>query len=280
MKKKAYGKINLGLKVVSKRSDGYHNLEMIMAKIALYDEMEFLLSEKVEVICEGVQQEENLVYKVANYLKEKHNINEGAKIVIKKNIPSEAGLGGGSSDAACAINSLCEIWNIKLDNEEKKEIALKFGSDIPFFVENRFAYATGRGEKLVEIAFKEKINILIVKPVEGVSTREVFSKVVVNNDENKILEVVELFEQGEKQKAIQLLENDLEVYADFILNGKIQQIKNKMREYNAYKSIMSGSGSSVIGFFENDEDLRRAKEFFIRKGFFVCETSTMGDSFE
>ena len=97
MKKRAYGKINLGLKVVSKRTDGFHNLEMIMAKIDLFDEIEFKESTLLEVVCDGIAQEDNLVYKVAKYLKERYCVKKGIKIIINKNIPMGAGLGGGSS---------------------------------------------------------------------------------------------------------------------------------------------------------------------------------------
>ena len=116
MKKRAYGKINLGLKVIKKREDGFHEIETVMTRISLYDEMTFTESDKIEVECTGLTlaMKDNLVYKVALYLKEKYQVSKGIKINIKKMIPSEAGLGGGSSDAAMTIMCLNKIWNLKM----------------------------------------------------------------------------------------------------------------------------------------------------------------------
>lgn len=279
MEKRAYGKINLGLKVVSKRSDGFHNLEMIMAKIGLYDEIKFEESDTLEVICDGVSQEENLVYKVAKYLKERYSVLKGAKIIVNKNIPMGAGLGGGSSDAACVINTLNELWNLSLSEEDKIEIALKFGSDIPFFINNNFAYATGRGEKLEEIKINGEIELLIVKPKESVSTKEIFKMVVVEDEKSNIKKVAEKFENGCTKEAVIMIENDLEKYTNKLLCGKIESIKSKLKELGSFKSIMSGSGSSVIAFFDSEKDIRKAEEYFKEEKYFACRTKIMGDLF-
>lgn len=280
MKKRAYGKINLGLKVVSKRTDGFHNLEMIVAKIDLFDEIEFKESGSLEVVCDGVAQEDNLVYKVAKYLKERYYVKKGIKIIINKNIPMGAGLGGGSSDAACAINTLNELWGLSLKENEKQEIALMFGSDIPFFINNNIAYATGRGEILEEIELKREVKLLIVKPQESVSTKDVFKKVVVDGEKSNIKKAVEKIENDNIREAIVMLNNDLEKYTNVLLCGKIELIKNKMKEFGCFKSIMSGSGSSVIAFFDEEEKAKKAKEYFEKENYFTCETKIMGDVFE
>lgn len=250
MKKRAYAKVNLGLKIISKRIDGYHNLESIMVRIGLYDEMDFQKSDKLEIICDDIKMENNLVYKIAFYLKTKYKIEDGIKIIIKKRIPLEAGLGGGSGDAACAINALNKIWKLNMSLDEKKKVASMFGSDISFFIEGKTAFVSGRGEKIRKVDNKNKIDMIIVKPEFGFSTKRIFSLVNEYSEKGKLIDLEKAIEDKDVVEIGKKLENDFE---KFLINEKeyqeIVEIKKVMEENGAVGALMSGSGSSVFGVF-------------------------------
>ena len=135
MKLQAPAKINLYLEVINKREDGYHNIESVMHTVSLCDELEFLESDKIELICnkEICTPEKNLVYKTAVKLKEQYDVKKGVKIILTKNIPTGAGLGGGSSDAAATILALNKHWNLNLNKKKLEQFAATIGADVPFF---------------------------------------------------------------------------------------------------------------------------------------------------
>ena len=163
MKVKAYAKINLGLKVLGKREDGYHELEMIMVNVGLHDVLYFKISEDVMVIMDKTicEMEDNIVYKTAMYIKNRYKVQQGVKIKIKKKIPDGGGMGGGSSDAASTIIALNKLWNLGLNKKEMLEVAAKIGSDVPFFIVNKLSFVKGRGEKIEEIDKKIDDNIIM-----------------------------------------------------------------------------------------------------------------------
>lgn len=274
MTEKAYAKINLGLKVIGKRDDGFHNLETIMVRVNLFDEVEVLENEKIVVECENVDEKDNLVYKVALYMKENYKVKSGAKIVIKKRIPLQAGLGGGSSDAASTIEMLDKFWGLNLIKEEKEKIANMFGSDICFFLEKKPSYVTGKGENVVPFNIKTKLYVLLVKPNFGVSTGEAFSCVNEYSKRGELLKVKEALENGD----ISLLKevtNDLENSLNNEKKKEINRLKNELLEYDAYLSLMSGSGSTVFGVFENKEIMEYAYKKMKEEGRDVYATYTL-----
>ena len=238
-------KINIYLDIVGKRVDGYHELETLMIPVDIFDEMQIEFSDEDDVLCEGINKEENLVYKALKLFKEEYCVDKNFKISLKKNIPSKAGLGGGSSDAAFTIKALCDMCNIDIQKEEEKiiQIAAKIGSDVPFFIYNKPAIARGKGEKIEVVEF-EKINGVIIFDGLGFSTKEVFSNVVVCGEKNK-----------------KLVRNDLEkaisIYKE---SNRVFEIKKELIEKGCFESGMSGSGSSVFGLCRTEEESKKVAD--------------------
>lgn len=262
MKKRAYAKVNIGLKVVGKRNDGFHELETIMTRVSLFDIIEFKKSEKIEVQCPNVLKEDNIVYKIAKYLQEKYNIKKGIKIVINKKIPFQAGLGGGSSDAAVTINVLNKIWKLGLSYEKKMEIANMFGSDICFFLKGKPSFVYGKGEKLKNIKIKKRLFFLLVKPKIGFDTKKVFSFVKEYSEKKCLDNLIEKLSLGLKIDCCDTI-NDLEVaFLKENKDSEILKIKEKIKKYNAYFYSLSGSGSTYYGIFSNEKERKKAYDDF------------------
>lgn len=246
---KAYAKINIGLHVVKKTKKNYHKLDMIMCPIDLCDDLYFSESDDVvvemdESICET---KKNLCYKIARYLKGVYNVDKGIKIKIEKNIPSGAGLGGGSADGAAVLKFLNKYWNLKLSNKKLKKIGVRFGCDIPFFIDNKISRVSGLGEKVKKLKIKEfdKPIILIVPPFK-METKEVYQ----NFDEyreNWIPNTIENLKNG-------IIEpfNDLEATVNKLTNNKIESIINTINKKIDIKFAMTGSGSVIVGYLDNE----------------------------
>ena len=277
MNKRAYAKINLGLKVISKRADGYHNLEMIMVKIGLYDELMFSKSNDIEVVCENIEMKKNLVYRIALYLKSKYNIKEGIKIVIKKRIPMDAGIGGGSSDAACTINALNKIWKLRMNLEERKKIANHFGSDIAFFIDGKPSFVSGIGEKIRKIEFKNNFNVLIVKPSFGCSTKQIFTMVNSFSSKGELLILEDALKNGDINLVSKNLVNDLEHALKKDERFKeIDKIKKDLIKNGANGALMSGSGSCVFGLFSDKKVMEEAYKYFKNQNYEIYMSKTIG----
>jgi len=226
IKLKAYAKINIYLKVLGKRNDGYHNLESLMVPIDLYDELEFIDNDK-DIIESNIDIENNIMYKAIKYMKETYKINRCVKIKLNKNIPLSSGLGGGSSDLSTTLKGLNLLWNLNLSDEELGEISLLFGSDTLFFIYNKPAIIRGRGEVLEFIDFKEK-DVLILNPKIKVSTKDVFNEYRQSDNGN----------------------NDLEM-ALLRLYPNIKEFK-KYYENQGLELNLSGSGSTYFSFNNDD----------------------------
>ena len=186
-------KINIGLNVISKRIDGYHNLNSIFYPIFdVYDILEVVKSKKIEFTTSGIGidcvPEKNLCYKVYTYFKEKYDI-PNIKIHLHKNIPVGSGLGGGSSDAAFTIKAINNLFELGLNNYELRSISDKIGSDCPFFISNKPKYVTGCGDVLNDIHLNlSNYKIQIYMPKIKISTRDAFDKILPNqNNDGKIL---------------------------------------------------------------------------------------------
>lgn len=260
MKVKAYAKINLGLKVLGKRGDGYHELEMIMVNIDLYDVLSFKVSNDVSVIMDKAvcKMEDNIVYKTAIYIKKKYNVQQGIKIKIKKRIPDGGGMGGGSSDAASTIIALNKLWNLKLNKEEMLEIAAKMGSDVPFFIVNRLSFVKGRGEKIEVIDKNIDDDVIIFSPNMKCSTKEIFKNYKCEEKGKQILDIYNNIEKG----YYKYIFNDLEelvckIYPDYPL----KTIKQDLESIFDCKVMMSGSGSS---FFALGKDCNKDMHKYIK----------------
>ncbi len=251
-------KINLGLNIVSRRSDGYHNLETIFYPIDLKDGLEIIESnseEKYRLYQTGVNLEgepsNNLVIKALDLIRAHTKTNiPNIDIHLLKKIPTGAGLGGGSSNAAFMLKLLNDTYNQDLSDEELCKIALQIGADCPFFIRNKPAFASGIGEKLepVDIDLSE-MYMLIVKPEIFISTKEAYSMISAKKPELSLKEIVKRPLSEWKE----LMKNDFE-YPIFKKYPQICKIKQQLYELGATYASMSGSGSSLFGIFKEKPD--------------------------
>src|SRR5690625_1441494 len=249
---KAPAKINLSLDILGKRDDGYHEVEMIMTTIDLYDRIELhsLAEDKIKVSLWSryvPNDERNLAYKAAVALKQACNITKGAHIKIEKNIPVSAGLGGGSSDAAAVLRGLNKIWSLGLSLNELAHIGATIGSDVPFCVHGETAIASGRGEIVEKLPSAPSCWIVLAKPDIGVSTKNIFKRYIhetrlhpVKND------IIQALHENDFMKLASSIENVLEPVT-FSLYPEVKKMKEKMSKYGAVGSLMSGSGPTIYG---------------------------------
>ncbi len=166
---KAHAKINLTLAIEGKRNDGYFNINSIMAPVELHDELEFSKSDKFDIICNDFDLPivDNLIYKAFKLMQKRYNIKDEIKVILRKNIPKEAGLAGGSADCSATIRGVNRLFNLELSHKEMMEIALELGSDTAFCIYQKPAIVTGRGENLQFIDSFFNDDILILKPNFG-----------------------------------------------------------------------------------------------------------------
>ena len=283
---KAHAKINLSLDITGKRANGYHDVRMIMQTLELCDELSFEKGEsgvKLTTDDEMLNQEQaegsdNLVIKAANKLSEVVGRTFDVNISLKKNIPIAAGMAGGSADAAAALRGLNRLFDLGLSNDELREIAVKIGADVPFCVEGGLALCEGIGEKLTPLKGPKRLKVLICKPNIFVSTKDVY--VAYDKETHPyhpdVDDMAETLRKEDISKISELLGNTLESVTKKA-HPVIGEIEKSMLDTGALNSIMTGSGPTVFGIF-NDEALllkgeQRLKESY--PGFFVGRTYTL-----
>lgn len=251
----AYAKINLSLDVLRKREDGYHDLRMVMQQIDLKDVITVKNSDEVIIECNNPKvptDASNLVYKAYRLLAHKFNIKKGVNINIEKNIPIAAGLAGGSSDAAATLKGLNKFWNLNLTDKELMELAVNIGADVPYCILGGTALAEGIGEELTTLkSFKDKL-VLIAKPDIDVSTAYVYTNLKLNKVNQH--PNTEMIIRNMENEDINSLSNNMINVLETVTISKykiIQNIKTKMLKYGALGSLMSGSGPTVFGLFDD-----------------------------
>ena len=275
---KAPAKINWFLRVLGKRSDGYHSIESLIQKVTLFDILTFTPSDAIEITTDApVAAEENLVYKAAVLLKEKNSVEKGVIIDLKKNIPVGAGLGGGSSDAATALTGLNELWSLNLSMKELTGVAEQLGSDVPFFLNGALSFVSGRGEKLSPCRPKGAFHLLLVKPPLNVSTAWVYNNFAMLTKKaekvNNITHFIRNIERAELNSFTDDIANDLESVTIHSF-PVIAEIKERLRQQGAVFSLMSGSGSTVFGVFKTGKMAEDASRAFGNYWTAVVESST------
>lgn len=256
----APAKINWFLAVVGKRDDGYHEIVSPMQCVSLFDHLSFESSEKIELISGmDVPVEENLVYRAASLLRKISGCRKGVRITLKKNIPTAAGLGGGSSDAAYTLIGLNRLWDLGYDNERLTGIAAGIGSDVPFFIAGGLSLVEGRGEKVSPLKSDSTVPLLLVKPDIGISSRWAYGNYEAELTKKSI--DIKLFCQVLNRQDFarlrELVFNDLEraVVREY---PEVAEIKRMLIENGAVVSSMSGSGPTVFGVFSSVEEAGRA----------------------
>ena len=259
-------KINIGLNVVEKRSDGYHNIETVFYPIGLHDVLE--INETTRSVADytftqkginiGSEPEKNLIIKAFRLLKNDFNL-PSVEISIEKRIPAGAGLGGGSSNAAFTLKVLNEIFKLNLSNNELESYAAKLGADCPVFIQNKAVLATGIGNVFSPVNFSlNGYYLLLVKPKIYVSTSAAYSQIIPRKPVKSIIETVNQPIEDWKD----LLFNDFEK-SIFLQFPVIEQIKTKIYQAGALYASMSGSGSAVYGIFSEAPPLPYFPDCFV-----------------
>lgn len=246
-------KINLSLHVVAKRPDGYHDLSMIMARVSLYDEVKLTLKDEgVSISCDDSSVpvgEENIAWRAASLLIGKKKLDAGVHIDIKKRIPMGGGLGGGSSNAASVLMGLNRLTGEKAEKEELMDMGLGLGADVPFFIFQEPALAEGIGEKLVALEEFPQLWLILLNPGIHVPTAQIFGS--LNLGLTKKGENLNITRFNHSLSTVRShMTNDLE-NVTFEIYPEVQEAKSLLIRYGAMAALMSGSGSTVFGLYEN-----------------------------
>ena len=266
--KKTPAKINLTLDVTGKLENGYHTLSMIMQSIDVCDELSFektadetILFSMNKDLPDKIPAEKNLVYKAAKLMKDTFKIDGGFKIHLTKNIPAAAGLAGGSSDCAATLIGINELCGLGLDIEKLCKIGVKLGADVPFCIRKGTMLAEGIGEILTPLAPLTGIPVLLIKPNISISTPYVYKHLKLNeldyHPDNKA--VISYIKDNNIKKIAASLSNVLETVT-IPENTIIAELKHYLTENGAIGSLMSGSGPTTFGIFENMETAKKAYE--------------------
>lgn len=261
---KSYAKINIALNVIGKKDEKMHEIDMVMLPLELHDSLEMseLKTNKDNFVTFADYSLGGFDYNLATIAIEKllayTKKNNKFRIVINKNIPISAGLGGGSSNAAAAMLGVIDMLKLKISYKELNELAFEVGSDVPFFLKNVPARVRGIGEIVEPIEVKNSYYVLIVKPSTGLSTEKVY----VKSDEYKldvtdIDQVIDALKKGDDDKLAKYMANSLEKPAIDLL-PEIQILKDKLRKIGCKMVLMSGSGSSVFAISQDKKILQKA----------------------
>ncbi|MBI2339443.1 MAG: 4-(cytidine 5'-diphospho)-2-C-methyl-D-erythritol kinase [Deltaproteobacteria bacterium] len=279
LKLQSPGKINLRLDVLGKRNDGYHDLRMLNSAVSVYDDIELNIIDRgivVEVADDPrvPSGEDNIVFRAAKEIMAYSNKNVGVHVRIKKNIPSGAGMGGGSSNAASILAGLNQLLKINLNREKLIRIGLRFGADIPFFLYGSPAIATGIGENLARVRRLPRLPVVIVSPNLSVATKWVFERYQPNGSRHGEMEIPREF--ATKKAVVKMMNNDLESVTSR-LYPVVNDLKDRLVKYGALGAQMTGSGPSVFGIFADEEQAVRAAKKLSQKAnvawrVFIAET--------
>lgn len=264
MKLRALAKINLGLDVIRRREDGYHEVKMIMQTIHLYDKILLKKIEEPEIrvrtnLYYVPENENNLVYKAAKILRDEFKIKEGIYINLQKFIPVAAGMAGGSSDAAAVFYGMNRMFHLGLSQKELMERSVKVGADVPYCIMRGTALAEGIGEKLTRLSPVPECRVLIAKPSISVSTKFVYENLkldeqTVHPDIDRLIAEIEA---GNLYGMAQHMGNVLETVT-IPEYPVIARIKEEMKQAGALNAMMSGSGPTVFGLFDDEKKAQQA----------------------
>ena len=275
MKVKAFAKINLCLDVLRRKENGYHEVEMVMTNVDIFDVLEIKELEEKKILLKSyntdlAMDESNLIYKAIALLQKETGKTFGVEVLLEKNIPMEAGMAGGSADAAATLKAINELFALGVSDERLLELGASLGADIPFCIMGGTVLASGIGEKLRRLSPLPKMKLLIVKPKAGLSTKKVYESLdidglnkagFIHKDVGEMVSVIES-DEADKTKIEKIagrLDNILEVPSIRLL-PLIADIKQKMLDNNCLGALMSGSGTAIFGIYENDEDMIKTKE--------------------
>ncbi|GBU10927.1 4-diphosphocytidyl-2-C-methyl-D-erythritol kinase [Erysipelotrichaceae bacterium] len=274
---KAYAKINLGLDILYRREDGLHEVDMIMASLALHDSLFFKANTSGEITLEMVgffgNIEDNLIYRAAIKMQQKFDISAGVEIKLIKRIPVAAGLAGGSSDCAVTLNALSIIWGIAASTAEKKALAVELGADVTYCLFHKMARVTGIGEKIRFISTLPKIYVVLFKPKYGISTAEAYQKVSnkkINHIDIDMLE--KKLASGSYDEICAAVGNSFEqpTFAEYPDLAYLKQVLKA----DADVSILSGSGPTIFALTKSIDKRDKLALIGEENGFLAIKTET------
>ena len=265
---KAYGKINLGLDVLRRREDGYHDVRMIMQTVGIFDRVDLIWKEEPGIQVETnlyylPTNENNLVYKAAKLLMDEFQVQEGIQIRLRKFIPVAAGMAGGSSDAAAVRFGVNKMFRLGLTTEELMERGVKIGADVPYCILRGTALSEGIGEVLTSLPPVPQCQVLVAKPGINVSTKFVYENLHANDLRPEQHPDIDGMIRAIKAQDLQGIADKLGNVLETVTVKEypvIQEIKDKMLEFGAIGSLMSGSGPTVFGLFTNPKAAQEAYE--------------------
>ncbi|MDP1797672.1 MAG: 4-(cytidine 5'-diphospho)-2-C-methyl-D-erythritol kinase [Planctomycetaceae bacterium] len=266
----APAKVNLFLRVIARRPDGFHELETVMTKLDLADDLHFepLDGDAIDLqvklayprslgAMEIPASADNLVYKAAELLRRETGTQHGVRITLTKHVPAAAGLGGGSSDAATTLIVLNEMWQLRFSNADLCSLAAQLGSDVPFFVANdACALCTGRGEKMEPVPVRRCLHLVLAKPQSGLSTAAVYKGCRPEPDGPFAEEWLRKWQDGAVIHAARGLHNSLQTPAE-ILNADVTRLKERFSQFPVCGHQLTGSGSAYFGICRDARQARR-----------------------
>src|SRR5262245_3846715 len=254
-------KVNVHLEVLGKRPDGYHDLETLMVAVTLEDELEFERDNSgvLSLTCDNPDLScgpDNLVLKAAERLRQHSGRRDGARIRLAKRIPMQAGLAGGSSDAAATLKGLNRLWQLGFTDERLAAIGAEVGSDVPFFFSPGAAWCTGRGEKVEAMSLGRELDFVLVSPGVGLSTASVFREVSVPKEPVSGVAIREAMKQGDVEVIGRLLHNRLQEPAEWLC-PEVRKVRDALAAAKPAGVLMTGSGTTVFGLCRDRDDAKR-----------------------
>ena len=254
----ASAKLNLFLEILGRRGDGYHDLESLMVSVNLFDHLEFFddPSGQITLECDHPSlptDASNLVIRAAAQLKAESGTDRGAKIVLRKSIPMQAGLAGGSSNAASTLVGLDRLWNLNHPKQTLEQLAATIGSDVAFFLNTPAAICRGRGELVEPLTIDRPLHFVLICPTVGVSTAEVYHRLIPPNNPGSIDTILEALKSGNSRALGQSLFNRLQPVAEAI-EPSLVKVRKALEELGPLLDglLMSGSGSTYFGLCRDE----------------------------
>jgi len=282
LKLPAFAKINLGLRVLGKREDSYHELRTIFQTISLHDTIEFTNDPRIVLSCDERSLPtgpENLVCRAAEALQKRFTPNKGARIRLQKRIPAQAGLGGGASDAAVTLLALIHLWNLEANRNDLLDVASSLGADVPFFLFGGTARGTGIGNKITPLPETDEKFLLIIKPNANISTANAYQS--FNSGTLTTTEAKTILSSSQPDEIFgsfnpEALQNDFERVV-FELAPEIERVKIALMNAGADAALLAGSGSAVFGIFDKENKRERAiQAIALEAGWRVFPCRTLG----
>jgi len=254
---RSFAKINLALSVLGRRDDGYHEIRTVLQSIDLCDELVFESDSEIRLRCTGldsVQPRDNLVFRAAESLRRATATRHGADIFLKKSVPSGAGLGGGSSNAAATLLALARLWGLSVPMDDLCRIAAQLGSDVPFFLTGGTALGVGRGQEIHPLPEWPETPLVVIYPGTAISTAEAYRSLKLELTSADAASRIERFcgQAARTSTAMTPLFNDFET-SILPAYPAVREAREFLAEHGATAVLLSGSGSAVFGFFSDEE---------------------------